>query len=83
VKEYDLSGNCVGLYGIREIMPFAVYGKPTLYKFEDTEVYGVEDYDEYLTRLYKDWRQPPPEEKRVSRHDYLYLDLEKSYLGEK
>ena len=81
-NECELSGNPVGAYGMREIMPNEIYGTPTIYKFEDIEVFGVEKYDEYLTSLYGDWRKLPPEDKRVSHHDYILLDLEKSYLGD-
>ena len=66
---------------MREIMPKSVYGKPTLYKFESIEVYGVENADEYLTRLYRDWRKLPPEDKRVSHHDFLFIDLNNGYLN--
>ena len=73
-------GNLVGNWGIKEIMPKEYFGKPKLYKFECTEVYGPEKYDDYLTNIYKDWRQMPPIEKQKSHHDYLFLDLHKSYL---
>lgn len=81
-NDCELSGNPVGAYAMKEIMPKSVYGTPTLYKFEDIEVYGVENYDEYLTRIYGEWQKLPPEEKRVSHHDYIDLDLETSYMGE-
>lgn len=46
-----------------------------LYKFGNLEVWGIEDYDEHLTRLYGDYMTPPPEEKRKSNHSYdLYLE---------
>ena len=77
-----LSGIPVGAYAMREIMPKEVMGTPTLYRFEGIEIYGPEKYDEYLTRVYRDWRRLPPEEKRVSHHDFVFLDLKKSYLGE-
>lgn len=47
---------------------------------ENLDAIGAENYDEYLTHLYGDWRKLPPEEKRVTHHDYIKLDLEKSYL---
>lgn len=72
-------GNLVGNWGIKEIMPKTYLGKPTLYEFEDTEVYGAENYDDYLTCVYGDWRKLPPIEKQKSHHDYLLLDLNKSY----
>lgn len=36
--------------------------------FEDRIVYGMRDYDEYLSNAYGDWRSLPPEEKRVPHH---------------
>ncbi len=81
-KSYDDSlwvGNPVGAWRFKEIMPKEIIGKPTLYKFEGTEVFGVEKYDEYLTQLYGNWRELPPEEKRVSHHDYVYCNLHEGY----
>ena len=72
-------GNLLGIYRNKEIMPRAYFGKPTLYTFEDMKVYGPEKYDEYLSHLYGDWRQLPPKDKRVSHHDFIELDLHKSY----
>ncbi|MBR1456678.1 MAG: LicD family protein [Oscillospiraceae bacterium] len=73
-------GNPYGAWRGREIMPRAIMGTPALYRFEDMEVYGAQDADAYLTRLYGDWRQLPPEEKRVSHHDNIEYDLNRSYL---
>ena len=72
--------NLVGSWGIKEIVPKAVIGKPTLYEFEDTKVFGVENPDEYLTSIYGDWRKLPPLNKQKSHHDYVELNLNKSYL---
>ena len=71
-----------GPYWEREILPQAVFGKPTVYTFENMHVYGVSDYDTYLTALYGNWREPPPVEKQKPHHDNLYRDLHKSYLEE-
>lgn len=82
LRDFDESlfvGNLVGNWGKKEIMPRAYFGKPTLYKFEDTEVFGPEDYDNYLNNVYNNWRQLPPIEKQKSQHDFLHLDLHKSY----
>lgn len=68
-------------YRFKEIMGKKIYGKPTRYKFEDTIVYGPELADEYLTTIYGNWRQLPPIEKQVTQHDYIYLNLEESYLN--
>lgn len=73
-------GNLVGAWGMKEIMPREIMGTPKLYKFENTEIYGVQNPDEYLSKMYGDWRKLPPEEKRVTHHDYILCDLNKSYL---
>ena len=66
----------------KEIVPRSVFGEPTEIQFENLTVFGVENPDEYLTSIYGDWRKLPPEEKRVSHHDYVLCDLNKSYLEE-
>lgn len=71
-----------GPYREREILPRAVFGDPTVYLFENLRVYGVSDYETYLTALYGNWRELPPVEKRKPHHDYLYCNLHKSYLKE-
>lgn len=72
-------GELMSTYRHKEIMPREIFGKPTLYKFEGITVYGPEKADEYLTKLYRDWRKLPPEDKRRSAHDFIDLDLNKSY----
>ena len=61
-------------------MKRSVYGMPTEYFFEGITVYGPERYEEYLSKIYGDWRKLPPIEKRVNVHDYVYLNLNESYL---
>lgn len=75
-------GNLVGAWRFNEVMPKAYFGTPQKYTFEDAEIYGVENADAYLTSLYGDWRKLPPKEKRISHHDFLSIDLEKSYKEE-
>lgn len=72
--------NLMGAYRTKEITLREYYGKPTLYQFEGIEIYGPEKYDEYLTNIYKNWRELPPEDKRYTKHDFVVFDLEKSYL---
>lgn len=61
------------------VMPATVYGKPRLYKFENLQVYGPSNAAEYLERVYGDWKKMPPVEKQVCRHDFIQIDLNKSY----
>ena len=78
--ETKYSGCIMGAYRYKEIMLQQVFGSPRKYKFENLEIYGVEKYNEYLTNLYGNYMQLPPLEKRVSHHDFILLDLSKSYL---
>ena len=79
-EEYRYVGNLLGVWGYREIAERAWFGQPKLFSFEDMQICGPADAHAYLTGIYGDYMQLPPEEKRVSSHDYLLLDLEKSYL---
>ena len=82
-KDFDSCkyiGNFYGAWGMREVMPRRFLGNPTVYSFENRIIYGAEDFDSYLTSLYRNWQQLPPVEKRVSHHDFLYFNLDKSYL---
>ena len=73
-------GTFLGNWHEKEVMRREWFGEPTLYRFENLLVYGPENYDAYLTRMYGDWRTLPPVEKRVSHHDYVLIDINKSYL---
>lgn len=82
-RDYDASkwvGNLMGAWGFKELMPKSIMGKPREYCFEGLKVFGAEDFDGYLTHLYGDWRKLPPKDKQISHHDYLYMNLQKSYL---
>ncbi len=43
--------------------------------FEDITLPVPRKYDEYLTLIYKNWRQLPPPEKQVTVHEYCYINL--------
>ena len=79
-EDYKYGGNPFGAWRFREIMERRIMGDPTLYRFEDMEIFGAENADEYLTHLYGDWRKLPPPEKQVSHHVFSELDLNQSYL---
>lgn len=79
-KDSKYVANLMGAYREKEIMEKRIFGKPTEYRFEDIVVNGVEHYEEFLTTLYGDWRKLPPENKRITTHDYVLLDLHKSWL---
>lgn len=67
--KYNITGNdaMINLYGIykdKELISKEIWGLPHLYKFEDTEFYGPEDYDAFLKKLYNDYMQLPLEKDR-------------------
>ena len=66
--------------GEREYAPRWHYGKGTSAVFEGIEVIIPENYDEYLTQKYGDWRKDPPKEKQKSHHLWKICDPNKSYL---
>jgi len=70
-KKY--SGSMWSAYRAKHIMPTKIWGIPTEYEFEDTKLYGVEDYDAYLSRLMGNYMQLPPENKRKAHCDTIYL----------
>ncbi len=73
-------GNLMGAWRLKELVPKEVIGEPIDYEFEGMTVKGVADADRYLTYLYGNWRAFPPKEKQVSHHDYIKLELDRSYL---
>lgn len=58
------SGTIMGTYKTKEIVETELFGKATLYPFEDTFIYGPEKYDEYLTHMYGSYMKLPKEEDR-------------------
>ena len=79
LSESKYAGNLLGNWGVKEILKCKTIGTPTEYEFEGIKILGVEHYDDYLTHIYGDWRKLPPEDKRHSHHDYIQLDLNKSF----
>lgn len=75
----DMVCNLMGGSGIKGIVKREYFGEPTLIKFEDIFVYGLEKPDLYLKSMYGNYMTLPPEEKRISFHDRILLDLNKGY----
>ena len=59
LQDGDYMVNHYGVYAAKEVMRKELFGTPTLYPFEDTELYGIERYDEYLKHVYGDYMQMP------------------------
>lgn len=52
-----------------------VFGDGVKMMFEGKEYIVPQDYHTYLTQIYGDYMQFPPEEKRNSGHTYIFLDI--------
>ena len=68
---------CLSLlaYGAKEIMKASYFSDYIEMPFEGLNVRVPIGYHEYLTQLYGDYMTPPPVEKRESKHDMLYVNL--------
>lgn len=82
-KEYDNCEyivNLFGAWGAKEISKKEWFGEPVICKFEDGEIFIPQNAHEYLSRMYNDYMKLPPEEKRFSHHDYVFMDLKNPYV---
>lgn len=70
MKDSQWSGNIMGTYQIREMIPTAWYGDKSFFCFEGIDIRGIEKYNNYLTRLYGDYMQ----EKKRTVH-YKIIDI--------
>jgi lipopolysaccharide cholinephosphotransferase len=78
-EEFEYIGNLVGNWNYKEIAKKEWFGDGKLYDFESLKIYGPTDADSYLKNVYGDYMKLPPKEKQVTHHDYIELDLNKSY----
>ena len=62
-----------GAYKTNDIVNRDVYAKSIPMEFEGHLFPGPVGYHEYLTQLYGDYMQLPPEEQRVTHHDFTVL----------
>ena len=74
MKYKDINTECLCSMGSRyaykkQCMSREIYGTPTLVDFEGRKYYAPENCHEYLVRLYGDYMQLPPEEKRQANMD--------------
>ena len=76
----DLVANFSGIYGQREIMPADWYGNGAQLTFGDVTAKVPVEYHKWLTQVYGDYMQLPPEDKRATHHQTVCIDAQKSYL---
>lgn len=64
--------------GMKGIMSKKLLGTPTPVLFEGEEVWGVQEYDAYLSQKYGDYMTIPKQNEQ-RQHNFHYLDLNKPY----
>lgn len=69
-EECEYVGIICGAYRKREIMHRSIYEEYTDIVFESRTFKVISRYHEYLTNVYGDYMQLPPEEKRVTHHSF-------------
>ena len=72
IDDYQMYANYFGAWGMKEVVLKSVFGTPTLYKFEDAYLYGVQNAEDYLTQLYGDYNVIPNEAKRTVHSSLAY-----------
>lgn len=80
-KYYDVKNPIRERYG----MPKEWYRHFVEYEFEGLKLFGIKEYDAYLTYLYGDYMKLPPEEDRTPHAPVSYYDfngLEGTVFGE-
>ena len=60
--------------------PKDIFASATFLDFEDTKMPVPVGYDTYLRIVFGDYMKLPPEDKRVTEHEGMIIDTEKSYL---
>jgi len=68
-----------GAWGYKEVAPIEWFGDGKVDSFEGIEVVVPAGYHKWMTQIYGDYMQLPPEEKRVAHHYADVIDLERSY----
>lgn len=76
-------GVVCGCYGDKEVMNRSIYDNRIEVKFETEKFKASASYDEFLTNLYGDYMQLPPEEKRTSHHTFTaYKKISQEKTGD-
>lgn len=73
LEKGEFLANIHGRWKNREIIPVEWYGEYTRYDFEGIKLCGIKEYDKYLSKLYNNYMQLPPVEKRIAHVDNIYM----------
>lgn len=69
-------------YGLREICPSKTFDRTVFAPFEHLNLRILEDYETYLSTVYGDYMQLPPEEDRILKHVDSTFYLKDEYADE-
>ncbi len=71
--------NFLSIYGEKERVERKWFTDLKKVDFGGVGAYIPEMFDEYLTFLYGDYMTPPPEDKRISHHDMIFMSFTEEY----
>lgn len=71
MSDYDFCNLYAGVIGTKEVFPKKYFDDLIEVDFEGHKLKAIAAYDDYLTNAYGDYMQLPPEEYRVSLHDFV------------
>ena len=71
--------NYCSAWYLREVIPKEWFGDSEYLEFEGLRVRVPKEYDKWLTRVYGNYMQLPPPEKRVAHHYADVIDVNKPY----
>lgn len=80
LKKYEMnsslySGNIMGAYRVKEVVPTNLYGENSFYDFEHLKLRGLEKYDTYLKLLYgENYMKLPSEEDRKVHFEIVNIE---------
>lgn len=78
VENAKFIGTIMGAYKTREIVPAEYFGlqeEPLYLDFEDMKVRAPKQYDPYLTHMYGEYKNLPPESKRKAHYQGTIVKL--------
>lgn len=79
-KDYDYITELTGsIKGMLLKHPKKWFDSSIEKNFEEFKMPVMAGYDEYLTLIFGDYMELPPENERIAKHDVVYINLEKSY----
>ncbi len=70
---------CAGPKYMRNEYPKIIFSSSVYEEFEGLKMPIPIGYDRYLKIAFGDYMTMPPEEKQISHHDIVFMDLDKSY----